>query len=64
MLASFCRKRRGEAVGHLFQEVKREKWRKDRREREKGGAVVAGKMQAAARSSAKEQARKPRATLV
>ena len=55
MLASFCRKRKGEEVGHLFQEVKREKWRKDRREREKGGAVVAGKMQAAARSSAKEK---------
>ena len=41
MLASFCRKRKGEEVGHLFQEVKREKWRKDRRETEKGGAAAA-----------------------
>ena len=39
-VSEFCKRKR-EKVRQLFQEVKREKWRKDRREREKGGAAAA-----------------------
>ena len=39
-VGEFCKRKR-EKVRQLFQEVKREKWRKDRREREKGDAAAA-----------------------